>query len=117
MTKTLIYIALMYVVSLNLLGQVESGTVVGTVTDQAGAVVPGALVTIVNEGTRLTRSVTTSGNGQYVVDSFPTGRISLTVEHAGFERLVRTGVVLTAADTVTVNLQLSVGNVQQTVEV
>jgi hypothetical protein len=51
-----------------------------------------------------------------MVDPFPTGRISLTVEHAGFEKLVRTGVVLTAADTV-VNLQLSVGNVQQTVEV
>src|ERR1700694_1399754 len=72
MPKTLICIALLLVLSLNLLGQVESGTVVGTVTDQGGAVVPGALVTIVNEGTRLTRAVTTSGNGQYVVDSFPT---------------------------------------------
>jgi hypothetical protein len=117
MPKTLICTTLLCVLSLNLLGQVESGTIVGTVTDQAGAVVPGALVTIVNEGTRLTRAVTTSGNGQYVVDSFPTGRISITVEHAGFEKLVRTGVVLTAADTVTVNLLLSVGNVQQTVEV
>jgi Carboxypeptidase regulatory-like domain len=100
-----------------LFGQAESGTIVGTVTDQAGSVVPGANVTVVNEGTQFTRVLTTNNNGQYDAEFFPTGRITITVEHPGFEKLVRTGVVLTAADTLTINLQLTVGNVQETLEV
>jgi len=93
------------------------GNVVGTVTDQGGAVVPGAAVTIVNEGTQFARTTTTNDSGQFVANSFPTGRITVTAEHAGFQKLVRSGLELTAADTITVNLQLSVGNVQQSVEV
>jgi len=98
-------------------GQAQSGTIVGTVSDQGGAVVPGANVTVVNDGTRFTRVLTTNSNGQYDVQLFPTGRITISIEHPGFQKLVRTGVVLTAADTLTLNLQLSVGNVQETVEV
>jgi hypothetical protein len=93
------------------------GNVVGTVTDQGGAVVPGATVTVVNDGTRFARTTATNESGQFVADSFPTGRISVTAEHAGFQKLVRSGLELTAADTITVNLQLSLGDVQQTVEV
>jgi hypothetical protein len=97
--------------------QALSGTIVGTVTDQAGAVAPGAQVTLVNEGTRFRRLTTTNAAGQYVAYSIPTGDYTLTVELAGFQKLVRTGVQLTAADTLTVDLQLRVGNVQETVEV
>ncbi len=100
-----------------LFGQALSGTVAGTVTDQAGAVIPGARVTLTNEGTQFTRAVVTNQSGQYVASSFPPGRIRLMVELPGFQRLVREGVELTAADTLTVNLQLQVGNVQQTIEV
>jgi hypothetical protein len=98
-------------------GQAQSGTVVGIVTDQAGAVVPNATVTILNEGTRLTRVVRTNENGQYVAYSFPTGQITVTAECPGFQKLVRSGIQLTAADTLTVDLRLTVGNVQETVEV
>ena len=98
-------------------GQAQSGTIVGTVSNQGGAVVPGANVTVVNDGTRFTRVLTTNNNGQYDVELFPTGRITISIEHPGFQKLVRSGVVLTAADTLTINLQLSVGNVQETVEV
>src|SRR6266699_1102870 len=100
-----------------LFGQAESGTVVGVVTDQGGAVVPGANVTVLNEGTRLTRSVTTNESGQYVAYLFPTGQVTVTVERPVFQKLVRSGIVLTAADTLTVDLRLNVGNVQDTVEV
>ena len=47
----------------------------------------------------------------------PTGSYSLTVEHPGFQKLVRSGIQLTAADTLTVDLELRVGSVQETVEV
>src|SRR5712692_1608092 len=100
-----------------LFGQAQSGTVVGTVTDQSGSVVPDANVTIVNDGTRFTRLVTTNAQGQYSANAFPTGSLTITVEREGFAKLVRSGVQLTAADTLTVNLQLKVGNVTQSVEV
>src|SRR6266404_3118493 len=110
-------IFLSLIVTANSFGQALSGTVVGTVTDQAGAVVPGANVTLINEGTQLTRTTATNANGQYTVFSFPTGHITISVEHSGFQKLVRSGVELTAADTLTVDLRLSVGNVQETVQV
>ena len=44
--------------------QAQSGTIVGTVTDQAGAVIPGANVRLVNEGAQFTRVVVTNANGQ-----------------------------------------------------
>jgi hypothetical protein len=103
--------------TLKLLGQADSGTVVGTVTDPAGAVVANATVTITNEGTGLTRTAATNGSGQYRAAAFPTGRVSIMVEQAGFQKLVRSGLTLTTADTLTVNLELRVGNVQDTVEV
>ncbi len=100
-----------------LYGQAQSGTIVGTVTDQAGAVIPNAAVRLVNEGTQFTRAATTNASGQYVAYSIPTGTYVITVEHPGFQKVVRLGVHLTAADTLTVDLQLRVGNVQETVEV
>src|SRR5512136_423177 len=100
----------------SLFGQAESGTIVGVVSDQAGSVVPGATVTLTNEGTQFTRVATTNTSGQYNASSFPTGRITVTVQHPGFQKLVRSGIELTAADTLTVDLRLTVGNVQETVE-
>ena len=105
------------IVAAGLYGQALSGTIVGTVTDAAGAVVPAAKVTLTNVGTSFTRTVETNQSGQYVANNFPTGEASLTVEKEGFQKLRRRGVVLTAADTLTVDLALSVGDVRQSVEV
>jgi hypothetical protein len=110
-------VSLLLLSSVALFGQAQSGTVVGTVTDQGGAVVPGAVVSLTNESTQFARTAITNESGQYVATSFPTGRITLKVEHPGFQRLVRSGVELTAADTLTVDLQMTVGNVQETVQV
>jgi|GEM_PF-669573 len=100
----------------SLFGQAP-GNVVGTITDSGGGVVAGAKITVINEGTRFTRVTSTNAAGQYAADSFPTGSITVTVEHSGFEKLVRSGLQLTAADTIAVNLQLAVGSVQQSVSV
>jgi hypothetical protein len=98
-------------------GQALSGTIVGTVTDQADAVVAGARVVLTNEATQFSRVVESNPSGQYVAYSIPTGRYTITAEAQGFQKLVRTGVQLTAADTLTVDLKLTVGSLQQTVEV
>ncbi|HTM51421.1 MAG TPA: TonB-dependent receptor, partial [Bryobacteraceae bacterium] len=105
------------VFSCRLWSQALSGTIVGTVTDEGGAVVPKAKVVLTNQGTHFVRTEETNASGQYVAYSIPTGAYSIAVEMQGFGRLVRDGVELTAADTVSIDFRLAVGNVQQTVEV
>jgi hypothetical protein len=68
------------------------------VFDSGGGVVPGAKVTLANEGTGFTREATTNAQGQYVTYSLPAGPYRITVEKAGFQKLLRTGVTLAAAD-------------------
>ena len=97
--------------------QALSGTIVGTVTDAGGAVVATARVTLTNEATNFARVVETNERGQYVASSIPTGNYSIAVEMQGFQRTVREGVTLTAADTVTVDFKLAIGDIKQTVEV
>jgi hypothetical protein len=97
--------------------QVESGTIVGTVSDPTGAAVPNVRVTLFNAATGFERVAVANTSGRYVAYSVPTGEYSVTVAEPGFERLVRQGVLLSAAETVTVDLRLAVGNVQQTMEV
>src|SRR5262245_5645762 len=110
-------VVLIILYGLSAMAQVVNGTIVGTVTDQAGAVVTGARVVLVNEGTGFTREVSANDSGQYVASSIPTGDYVINVEHPGFQKLRRSGIKLTAADVLTVDLQLTVGNVTETVEV
>jgi hypothetical protein len=100
-----------------LFGQAASSTVTGTVTDNTGAIVPGASVTVTNQDTGFTRTIPTNQSGEYVAEFFPVGRIRIIAQKTGFSTLERTGVQLTAADVLTVDLQLAVGSTQQSVEV
>ena len=72
-------------------GQALSGTIVGTVTDQTGAAVPQAKVTLINVGTKFSRTVDANQVGEYVASSFPPGPVRIEVEHPGFQKLVREG--------------------------
>ena len=60
--------------SSNLLGQ-TTGTIVGKVSDQSGAVVANATVTAQNAGTRYTRDAMTNSEGEYVIPSLPIGGV------------------------------------------
>src|SRR5262249_8778735 len=82
-----------------------------------GAAVAGAPVTVTHATTNFSRTVTTNANGQYTANLFPTGTLTISVEQPGFNRMVRNGLELTAADTLTVDLSLTLGNVHQTLEV
>src|SRR2546425_8255800 len=74
------------------LAQTFRGTILGTVTDQTGAVVPGAKVTVRNVDTGLTRETQTTGDGSYTVPELPIGNYSVTVEKSDFQTSVVTGV-------------------------
>ncbi len=106
-----------FVFQIDAQAQALSGTIVGTIVDNSGAAVVDASVRLRNTGTGFTRTATTNASGQYSAPTIPTGVYSITIEKTGFGTLVREGVELTAADTITVNSTLTVGDVKQTVEV
>src|SRR5262245_65784132 len=68
------------------LGQVEQGTITGAVTDQTGAVIPGAQVTVTNVQTRANRTTQTNQDGHYSVPYLPPGQYEVVVERQGFNK-------------------------------
>jgi hypothetical protein len=94
-----------------------TATIVGTVTDSSGGVVPNANVTVTNEGTGLKRVVRSNEHGIYVVPSLPVGSYSVTAEAQGFKRKSITGLVLEVNQEPRIDLTLDVGQVTETVTV
>jgi Carboxypeptidase regulatory-like domain len=99
------------------IAQISTATVVGTVYDPSGNVVPGATINIVNESTNEVRTSITEANGQFVVPYLRVGTYSVTVDAQGFTKFVRTGITLNVQARVEVDARLQVGAVTQTVNV
>jgi len=93
------------------------GRISGTVTDSSGAVVADAKITITNEATLISRSVTADKNGYFAADDLPAGTYSVTGEQNGFKKTTKEGNALTAGGRLTVDLSLVVGVVTETVTV
>jgi outer membrane receptor protein involved in Fe transport len=100
-----------------LLAQSDRGTITGRVFDPAAAVIPAARVEAVHQGTRVRYSAATNETGAYTIQQLPVGMYDLTAEAPGFSRYLHRGVEINVAQTVTLNVTLSVGTVDQTVEV
>ena len=117
-SKVLLFVTLAALVStLPLAAQTSFGTIVGNVTDESAALVPGVTVTITNTGTNTARSVTTNDTGGYTVPSLPPAVYSIEAELAGFSKAVVTAVQLAVNQTLRVDMTLEVGEVTETVEV
>ncbi len=99
------------------LAQSIQGSIIGTVQDKAGAVVPGATLTLQNLDEGSTRTTTSSASGDYKFLDAKAGRYSLLVENAGFEKWQTTGVMLAARQELRIDVGLVVGSVQQEVDV
>ena len=97
--------------------QVTTADIVGTVTDNSGAVVPGAKVTITNLDTEAPRQTQTDASGAYVVSLLPIGRYSVRVEANGFKAFTVASTTLASGDRARVDAQMQVGEMSQTVEV
>src|SRR5689334_19981907 len=91
------------------------GTIVGTVTDQSGAVVAGAKVTVTDPATGQSREETTNGQGYYVVPSLKPAPYDVSVTASGFGVYTQKGVVLQADQSATVNAALSLGKTSESV--
>src|SRR5690349_10658730 len=94
-----------------------TGNITGTVRDPQGATVPKAEVTITEEKTGATRTLTASEDGFYNATSLPAGTYSVSTAPSGFKKLITTGVELHVNENKTVNLALLVGAVTETVTV
>ena len=89
----------------------------GAVLDPSGAVVAGATVTVKNERTGNTRSVTTDAGGRYVVTGLAPATYTITVKAGNFAPLEYTGMQLVAAQDFQIDLSLQAAGVQETVTV
>jgi len=100
-----------------LLAMGPTGTIVGTVSDPSGAVVPKARVTVRNLETNARREVETDEEGDYNVPLLPPAMYRVTIEKAGFRRSVYSNVSLDVDQTARVDFTLQVGGVNEEIEV
>ncbi|MGH9326873.1 MAG: carboxypeptidase regulatory-like domain-containing protein [Terriglobia bacterium] len=92
-------------------------TIVGTVTDPSGAVIPGASVTVTVPDKGFARKLVTNSSGLYRLADVPIGAAVITVEAHGFKRFVRSGITLSVDEVLQVNASLQVGSTSQQVSV
>lgn len=105
---------LMLMIGAVLTGQAQSGptgSLNGRVEDATGATVPGAKITIVNQGTGLTRTATADSEGRWTVSVLPVGTYKVTVEAQGFKRANWDSVIVEASIPRTLDTKMEVGEV------
>jgi hypothetical protein len=98
-------------------GQQITGSIVGTVKDQQGALVTTATVKAINVDTGFSRSAPANEYGQYRIDFLPVGKYSVEAQAAGFQRFVQQNLALNVDQTLTVDATLTVGAQTQTITV
>lgn len=98
-------------------GQGANATLLGTVTDVSGAVVPGASVQVTNTATGVRQTVKTDSQGRYTAVDLIPGSYEVQASATGFQTVVRSGITLTVGSQTVVDIPLSPGQQQQTVTV
>ncbi len=97
--------------------QTDRGIINGTVTDATGAAVPEARVTATNTATNVAFTTVTTSSGDFSIPAMPVGAYQLRIEKQGFKAATRGDVIVSAGGTVTINAQLEVGAVSESIEV
>jgi len=97
--------------------QTVSGTILGVVTDQQGAVIAKAEVSARSLDTGVIRKTISADNGEYRITSIPAGAYEISVTTPGFKTEVRSGILVTVGADVAVNFAMTVGAITEKVEV
>ncbi|QQS47969.1 MAG: TonB-dependent receptor [Acidobacteriota bacterium] len=97
--------------------QVLYGSIIGNVTDQNGAVVPGATVTITNKGTGQVRETVTDSEGVYSIVNILPGIYDLKIGKQGFTTFTKLDLTITANNITRTNVEMKIGNVADIVQV
>jgi hypothetical protein len=108
----------LWLVSASILyGQADTGRITGTITDTSEAGVPGARVSVENEGTALRRELTTTDSGNYTAALLPPGKYRVTVQKDGFKAAGQSSIQLNVDQVVRVDFVLQIGEVAETIKV
>ncbi|MBI4483751.1 MAG: TonB-dependent receptor [Acidobacteria bacterium] len=97
--------------------QTTTGTILGAVKDETGAVIPGVTITVLNVNTGISRTGLTNETGNYRVANLPLGTYRVTAEVLGFKSLSRSGVELTVGRQAVIDFTLQLGEVTEEVTV
>jgi hypothetical protein len=113
--RLLLALSLILAVCSPLAAQSITGSITGVVTDSSGAVIPNAEVTVVNKGTNSRSAARADVSGNYSLPLLPRGEYRVEVSAPGFKRFVQEGLVLQVQQTARVDVQLTVGEVAESV--
>jgi hypothetical protein len=100
-----------------LFAQTSTSAISGTVSDSSGAVVPGATVTLTNQGTGIVQTQKTTQAGVYNFPALAVGTYSIKVEFTGFKTFNRTGNILEVSTPLEINIPLEIGQAGDVVTV
>jgi hypothetical protein len=97
--------------------QDTTGTILGTITDASGGVLPGVSVTVKNTDTSQSRTIVTDEGGRYRVPLLAPGHYEVTAQISGFQTMVRSGITVSVGSQAVVDARLSLGNVSESITV
>ena len=117
MKSTAIFFSIVLLAAGTAFAQGERGTITGTVTDSTGGMVTGASVTLRNQATNIKSTTVSNASGLYVFPALSPGMYELNVESQGFKGKKVSNVPLATGTTVTIDAQLEVGSVSESVQV
>jgi hypothetical protein len=103
--------------SWSLFGQSNRGAITGTVSDSAGALIPGVQVVLTNSETGAKSDTVTTGTGNYSLLQLAVGTYTLAVEKAGFSKYEQTNIQVQVAVTTRVDVVLKIGSATESVTV
>jgi iron complex outermembrane receptor protein len=95
----------------------QMGAISGTVLDPSGRVLPKATIVTTRTSGAVSRQATSDGQGKFLIDGLPAGTYSVEISSQGFASVTRTGQQVAAGQTLSVSVQLTIGNVSQQVTV
>lgn len=115
--KFLLLLMVAIIFSGTAIAQLTTATIIGTITDSTGAVVPGVSVTATNIDTHFARTVASGSDGSYRLEFLPIGRYELKIDANGFKSYSQTNITLNLNDQLRNDVALSLGNTSETITV
>src|SRR5213592_1936904 len=111
--RAFVLVALTAAIPSTAAAQFDAGQISGFVRDAQQAAIPGATVTVTNEGNADRRTSITNSTGYYVLPNIPVGSYAVSVELSGFKKFVKTGIRLSAASQLAVDAELELGSIEE----
>jgi hypothetical protein len=115
--KALIYSVALFLLALAALAQSDRGTITGTISDPAGAVIASAVIEAKNVATGAVYPAASSGTGNYTIAQLPAGNYDLSVTVPGFKKYVRQGLQVEVAETARIDVAMEVGSNTESITV